>query len=163
MGKHLLLNCVVLAMLGGVTTNYTTGDPRRGGLCGWSEQKAIQRQNDLHRRLNEEQNIESYSRQSMEQLERERAKLQKQHQQQTNTINSLDAQLVQMQSQLEQQQADTQAKINEKQELTNELARIKNEIRLLQMNRGLTIEQRKQMIEQLNQEIEQMLRLIANM
>jgi len=163
MGRYLLLNCMVLTLFGGVTTNYTTGDPRRGGLCGWSEEKAIQRQHDLHRQLKEEQNIENHSRQSIEQLERERARIRQQHQQQTNKINSLDEQLAQMQRQLEQQQAATQAKLAEKQELETELARIKSEIQVLQMNSGLSIEDRKKMIEQLNQEIELMLQLIANM
>ena len=163
MVKLVLLNCTVLILFGGFTSNYTTGDPRRGGLCGWSEDKAIQRQSDLRRKLKEEQNIESYSRQSMEQLERERARLQQQLQQQDNRINSLDAQLAQMQAQLNQQEADTQAKLVEKQELENELARIQKEIRILRMNSGLTIEDRQRMIDDLNREIEQMLTLIANM
>ncbi len=161
--KLLLFNCVVIVLFGGVTANYTTGDPRRGGLCGWSEDKAIQRQNELHRKLKEEQNIESYSRQSMEQLKRERARLRQKQQEQDNRINSLDARLVQMQRQLNQQEAATDAKVAEKQKLESELARIKREIHILRMNRGLSIEDRKRMIDQLNREIEQMLALIANM
>ncbi len=68
----------LLTAVAALTSCETTGDPRQGGLFGWSENKARDRQADLQAQLNDVQQDTANQQARTEQLQRRKAQLESQ-------------------------------------------------------------------------------------
>lgn len=85
-----LLGAVLLLSLSGCET---TGDPRRGGLFGWSESKAIERQNRLRDQLAASSARERSLREGEDLLSQRRAELETQVAVREEQVRQLQGQL----------------------------------------------------------------------
>jgi len=149
----------IMATLSGCAT---TGDPTQGGIF-WSEDKAIQRQDNLKHTLAEEdmqgQTIQAEKRN----LEAQRNASQAELERQRRLLSSLDAELNSMSKKLEHYRADTIAKQKEKQRIENEIRTFDQRIQALQRDTSLSVQEKKRKINILNNEMDDLLEIISSL
>ncbi len=157
--RKTVLYAMALMMMGCATT----GDPRQGGLFGWSEKKAVERQNDKHGQLESEKatgdELKATSRERAREKEAKLAELGKQR----KRLGKLDNDIAKMEKDIRSKKNLTAGKQKEKKKAEKKLLGLKNDIRQLRGNTSLPIQQRKAKINILNSEIEKLLEIVANL
>lgn len=140
----------------------TTGDPRQGGLFGWNEGKAQQRQGSLRGTLSEEEDAGRRDKAASGELERERQARTAEEASLRSDLATLDADLNRIQQQIQSAEAGTVQQQRKKQKAQQELARLKKQKGQIQKS-SLAVQQKKEKIEMLNREIESLLQMVSNL
>ncbi len=164
--KKFIVVILVFIITGLIAGCETTGDPRQGGLFGWSEEKAVSRQENLKQTLSEEEAAAAREKQASIELQNRKAAKQAEIQRQKRRIAYLDKKVKQLRSKLNSTKALSAAKLKEKQNAEKQLARMQREITRLKYdknNKKAAIKRKKKRIRELNQEIENLLKVIENL
>ncbi len=159
MDKRILFCILILTIIG----CETTGDPRQGGLFGWSEKKAADRQVALTGTLTEEERNAQLARERTMALQNDRAAKLAELDTQRKRLGELDTELAKMRKQVDKIKVSTAAKQKEKQGIQKDIDKLNNKIGVLQRNTGLSVQDRKRKIGGLNDEIEKLLEAISNL
>ena len=149
----------VMATLTGCAT---TGDPTQGGIF-WSEDKAIQRQDNLKHTLAEEDMQGQITQAEKRNLEAQRNASHAELNRQRQRLRSLDADLNNMNRKMKRYQVDTAAKQKEKERIENEIKSFDQRINALQRDTSLSVQEKKRKIDILNKEVDDLFEIISSL
>ena len=152
---------IIILLMVGVMGCETTGDPRQGGLFGWSEDKAVGRQGELKQTLQTEESQMAAGKAETARLEQEQRDKRAELARQDKRLTALDKELSQMKKKVAQMEAGNTQKQQEKKKLDADIDKLKREIQYLQThNVGGSVEAKQRRIDALNKEMESLLQII---
>ena len=141
----------------------TTGDPRQGGLFGWSEEKAQRRIEDLQLHRNSEDDI-TYAKQAESQrLSEQEGRLKVEYTKQRQHLGEMQDKMSKAEKELRNTEQLSQTKKKEKREAERKLVQIKKELEKMNTLTEQEIVSKKERITELNRDLEALLQVIANL
>lgn len=141
----------------------STGDPKQGGLFGWSENKAVERQNILKEtKYEEERKMEGSSSES-ERLKKERASLQVELARQRKMLTEIDSDLNALSKKISSVENKKTKKQKELANAKKELGRLNIEITSIKKSTQLSVQEKKQKLDALNKDVDNLLELAATL
>lgn len=146
MARHSAIFFASFLAVTGLTGCASTGDPNQGGLFGWSETKAQQRQHDLRRESESAGQAASAESGRTAGLQKKRADMEAQLASQRRQMDFLERDLKSIQANLANEPDATGA-------LESELARLMREQESLSANDTLSIDKKLQKIENLKSDV----------
>jgi chromosome segregation ATPase len=157
--SKLIISFTLLFLLAGCCTK--TGDPTQGGLLCWSEDKAIERQNDLQNTLNEEEKIKDKLVHKKDDLEEKRLEKEAELERQKQMLKDLDGELAQIEETIRKTKVQTESKLQEKKKAEWTVKKLKNRIKSLNSNNTLSVKQKQAKIDSLNKEVDNLMGIIS--
>lgn len=159
MKKFLVYICAFTMLL--ILGCQTTGDPRQGGLFGWSENKAVERQNILKDTKYEEERKAEESQSESARLENERLALQGELDRQRRLIAEIDSELNALSKKISSIEKKKTKKQKEFKTAKKELGRLNTEITSIKKNSQLSIQEKQKKLDVLNKDVNNLLELAA--
>jgi len=159
--KKFLVCISALGMLLILGCQQTTGDPRQGGLFGWSENKAVERQNILKDTKYEEERKAEESKSESARLESERVALQGELDRQRRLIAEIDSELNALSKKISSIEKKKTKKQKELKTAKKELGRLNTEITSIKKNSQLSVQAKQQKLDALNKDVANLLELAA--
>jgi chromosome segregation ATPase len=161
MMKKFLVCISALGMLLILGCQQTTGDPRQGGLFGWSEDKAVERQNVLKDTKYEEERKAEESKSESARLVSERASLQVELDRQRRLVAEIDSELNALSKKISSIEKKKTKKQKELKIAKKELGRLNTEITSIKKNSQLSVQAKQQKLDALNKDVANLLELAA--
>jgi len=155
--RHIFF-CILTVVITGCAA---TGDPNQGGLFGWSEEKAIDRQKNLQGMLQEEQQRGEVEKQTSGILEGEKNAKSAEFEQHKAMLNAIDADLENISKKIKKSQTDTAIKQKEKQRIQKEVERLKKERNNLKNDPNLLL--KKERRDALDKEVDALLKMAESL
>lgn len=139
----------------------TTGDPKQGGLFGWSEDKAKGRQEELKGTLGQEEAEGQTLKAGSQELENEKAMKSAELAEQQKKLSALEYELDDIRKKISSADANTAVEAKQKKKAEDELARLKKEINDIKNSKQLSIQEKKKKIDMLNNDVNDLMRMIT--
>ena len=151
---------IVLLFLAGCAT---TGDPRHGGLYGWSPEKAQGRIEDLQLRRTSEDDVAYKRQEESQRLEKQENELKAEYTKQRQQLGEMEKKMFKAEKELSKTRHLSQTKKKEKDDAERKLDRIKEELAEMNTLSEQEIALKQVRITELNEELEILLQVIANL